>query len=327
LKDAAEIKMSRLSGPRTLVIGELNVDIVATGIQSLPEMGLEVLAKDCELTLGSASAIFAVGMSKLGNDVTFLSQVGKDSFGDFCLLALKQAGVSTRNVSRTDRVKTGVTIALSGTHDRALVTYPGGIASLTEEQLNMSLLKRHQHIHLTSYYLQRGLQRSFAGILRQAKEQGLTTSFDPNSDPAGNWSKSINKVFRYTDVLFVNRPEALKLTGSNRVVVALNRLGELVSCVVVKLGRKGAVAIHNKRVFSDSGFKVDALDTTGSGDSFDAGFISAYLRDSSIEKCLTIGNACGALAALRAGGTAGQPTRDQLQKFLRTNKERSTRAT
>jgi sugar/nucleoside kinase (ribokinase family) len=290
-------------------------------------MGLEILAKDCEVTLGSASAIFAVGMSKLGNDVTFLSQVGKDSFGDFCLRALKQAGVSTRNVSRTDRVKTGVTIALSGTHDRALVTYPGGIASLTEEQLNMSLLKRHQHIHLTSYYLQRGLRSSFAGILRQAKEQGLTTSFDPNSDPAGDWSKSINKVFRYTDVLFVNRPEALKLTSSNGVERALNRLGELVSCVVVKLGRKGAVAIHNKRVFSDSGFKVDALDTTGSGDSFDAGFISAYLRDSSIQKCLRVGNACGALAALRAGGTAGQPTKDQLQKFLRTNKEQSTRAT
>ena len=76
--------------PSVLVIGELNVDIVATGLRGFPEMGAEILAQDCELTLGSASAIFAVGMSKLGHKVTFVSQVGRDSFGDFCITTLKQ---------------------------------------------------------------------------------------------------------------------------------------------------------------------------------------------------------------------------------------------
>ena len=55
--------MSRSQAPRILVIGELNVDVVAAGVRQLPEAGAEVLAKDCELTLGSASAIFAAGSS------------------------------------------------------------------------------------------------------------------------------------------------------------------------------------------------------------------------------------------------------------------------
>src|SRR5829696_626394 len=103
--------MSRFKGPKILVIGELNVDIVATGLRSLPEMGSEILADKCELTLGSASAIFAAGMAKLGHGVTFFSHVGQDYFGDFCLRTLKQSGISIRHVTRKANEKTGVTIA------------------------------------------------------------------------------------------------------------------------------------------------------------------------------------------------------------------------
>ena len=99
---------------KILVIGELNVDIVATGLHSVPEMGAEILAENCELTLGSASAIFATGMARLGHEVRFISHVGQDHFGDFCLRTLKQLGVSTKNVTRKPEEKTGVTIALSG---------------------------------------------------------------------------------------------------------------------------------------------------------------------------------------------------------------------
>src|ERR1051326_7607682 len=125
--------MGRSTTPRILVIGELNVDIVLAGLESIPKFGAEILARDCELTLGSASAIFAVGLSKLGHPVTFVSQVGRDSFGDFCIDALKQAGVSTRNVARTNE-QTGVTIALSSVRDRALVTFPGAISTFTAER-------------------------------------------------------------------------------------------------------------------------------------------------------------------------------------------------
>ena len=317
MKEPRRSKMSRLGRPHILVIGELNVDIVASGLRSVPEMGVELLARDCELTLGSASAIFAAGMSKLGHPVTFVSQVGRDRFGDFCIDALKQAGVSTKNVARTDE-KTGVTIALSNSRDRALVTYQGAISTLTADRIDRSLLKRHQHLHLTSYYLQRGLQPSFADLFRQAKTEGLTTSFDPNSDPTRAWSKRINRVLRHTDVLFLNKREASSLTRKATALAALKSLGKLVPCAVVKLGDRGAIAMNENRVSTDSGFRIKVRDTTGAGDSFDAGFISSYLREAPLSECLRIGNACGALSALRVGGTAGQPTPQELERFLRS---------
>jgi sugar/nucleoside kinase (ribokinase family) len=313
--------MSRLVGPRVLVIGELNVDIVATGLRNLPQMGSEIIARDFSLTLGSASAIFAVGMAKLGHAVTFVSQVGKDHFGDFCLKALKASGVPTDNVCRNVKVKTGATMAFSGVHDRALVTYPGAIESFSYEQLNMSLLKGHKHLHMTSYFLQKGLRSSFPKIFRRAKELGLTTSFDPNSDPADSWSKAIRNVLLHTDVLFLNQREAMQLTRAATVHSALKNLEELVPCAVVKLGARGAIAVRGAEVGRAPGFKVKAVDTTGAGDSFDAGFISGYLGGAPLAECLRQGNACGAFSALEPGGVAGQPNAKQLRKFLRSKNQ------
>jgi len=305
--------------PKILVIGELNVDIVATGLRSMPEMGTEILAEDCELTLGSASAIFAAGVAKLGHKVTFVSHVGRDYFGAFCMDALQRMGVSAKHVTRKADEKTGVTIALSGKRDRALVTHSGAVATLTSDCIGDSLMKQHHHLHLTSYYLQKALQPSFADIFRRAKELGLTTSFDPNSDPSNKWTKSIDGVLRYTDVLFVNEREAARLTRASTPKAALKALGTKVPCAVIKRGPRGAMAIQDGKTAKDSGFKVTAVDTTGAGDSFDAGFVSAYVRQQPLAECLRIGNACGALSATRLGGTAGQPTERELQTFLRFN--------
>src|SRR5882724_11362960 len=108
------------AGNRVIVIGELNIDAVASGLSATPTMGAEVLAANFQLTLGSASAIFASGIAKLSHEVTFIAKVGADHFGDFCLAALREAGVSTRYVSREKDLRTGVTISLSTPSDRAL---------------------------------------------------------------------------------------------------------------------------------------------------------------------------------------------------------------
>jgi sugar/nucleoside kinase (ribokinase family) len=180
-------------------------------------------------------------------------------------------------------------------------------------------MKRNDHLHLTSYYLQKALQPSFADILRRAKALGLTTSFDPNSDPSNKWTRSIDGVLRYTDVLLVNEREASQITRSSTPKAALKTLGAKVQCAVIKRGPHGAMAIHDGATVVDSGFKIRVLDTTGAGDSFDAGFVSAYVRKAPLAECLRIGNACGALSATRVGGTAGQPTESELQAFLRSN--------
>src|SRR6185369_10726812 len=97
-------------------------------------------------------------------------------------------------------------------------------------------------------------------------------------------------------------------------------LSALVPCSVVKLGAEGAIAIDNTGITSASAFKVAVKDTTGAGDSFDAGFVSSYIRGNRLDDCLRTANACGALSTLQAGGTESQPNTKELKKFLKANK-------
>lgn len=303
-----------------VVIGELNIDAIATGLSEAPKIGAEILASDFQLTLGSASAIFASGVAKLGHPVTFISRVGADDFGKFCLAALREAGISTRHISRDNGVKTGVTVSLSTSRDRALVTYLGATASLGHEHIRISLLKGQSHLHMTSYFLQTRLRSSYPRIFREARKMGLSTSFDPNSDPSHAWSNRICEVLAHTDVLFLNETEALQLTGARNVRHALKTLSGEMRCAVIKLGARGSVAVKDREITSAPGFKVTATDTTGAGDSFAAGFISSYLRGDSVADCLRTGNACGALSTLLVGGTAGQPNSQGLRKFLEAHR-------
>ncbi|HEY8560327.1 MAG TPA: carbohydrate kinase family protein, partial [Pyrinomonadaceae bacterium] len=134
---------------RVAVIGELNVDIVASGLARPPELGAEIIAADLEITLGSASAIFASGVSKLGHPVNFISKVGADDYGRFCLEALRNLGVSTDKIKLDEAAKTGVTLALSTRSDRALVTYLGTISTLRAAEIDLTELADCRHLHMT----------------------------------------------------------------------------------------------------------------------------------------------------------------------------------
>ncbi|MBA2524466.1 MAG: sugar kinase [Pyrinomonadaceae bacterium] len=298
------------------IVGELSVDLIASGLGSEPILGQEILAESFEITLGSASAIFACGIANLGRGVTFISRVGADHFGAFCAAALARKGISTNHIEISKSAKTGVTIVLSTRQDRALVTYPGAIAELGFADVPLEALENHRHLHLTSYFLQSNLRPDFARLVTEAKGRGLTVSFDPNSDPTQSWDAQIFDVIKQTDILFLNETEAKQLTSQIDLGAAIRRLGSYCPCVVIKLGSKGAAALYRGEFASVDGFAVNGVDTTGAGDSFAAGFVHVFLDGKDLRDCLTFGNACGALSTTQAGGTNGQPNLRQVQDFL-----------
>ncbi|MGB7070395.1 MAG: sugar kinase [Pyrinomonadaceae bacterium] len=299
-----------------VVIGELNVDLVASGLKSEPILGHEIVADNFNMTLGSASAIFSCGIARLGRGVTFVSRIGSDEFGEFCVAALSRKGVSTERILVRGESRTGVTVVMSTPNDRALVTYLGAIAELEFADIPVDVLDGHRHLHMSSYYLQTALQPDFGRLMAEAKQKGLTASFDPNSDPDQARNEKIFEVIKHTDILFLNEPEAKLLTMQNDVRSACERLGRFCPLVVVKLGGHGAIAYRNREFVTANGFRVDAVDTTGAGDSFAAGFVHAFLDNRELKECLMIGNACGALSATKPGGTGGQPSLAELSDFV-----------
>jgi sugar/nucleoside kinase (ribokinase family) len=301
--------------PAVLVIGELNVDFVLSGLAGPPRFGGEILAQDMRMVLGSASAIFASGVARLGHPVGFISKVGSDQLGQFCLQELEGNGIST-NLIQTSSLPTGATIVLSTKEDRALITNLGAIADLTYAEIPANAFQGYQHLHLSSYFLQSGLHPDFAKIAKDAKAAGLSVSFDPNSDPDQAWDAAIWDVIAFTDVLFLNEIEALALASSTTLKEAMSSLSARAACLVVKLGSRGAVAIRGAERVHCGAFPIKVVDTTGAGDSFAAGFVHGMMHHCGLQESLQLANATGALSATQLGGTAGQPDQAALDAFL-----------
>ena len=92
---------------------------------------------------------------------------------------------------------------------------------------------------------------------------------------------------------------------------------------VIKLGKKGSLAVKDGVTYEAPAFSVKAVDTTGAGDSFNAGFIYGYLRQMDIRACLECGNGCGALNVTALGGNTGFPDEETLHTFIKAQKERN----
>lgn len=301
---------------RILVAGELNPDLVLASLTSAPEPGREVVARDFALRLGSSSAICASGLAKLGNDVAFLGKVGDDVFGRFCVEQLTGAGVDVSLVRTDPLLPTGVTVSISD-RDRALVTYPGAMEGLRADDATDSLLARFRHLHVSAYFLQRGLKPGLPSLFGRARAFGLTTSLDPGHDPYNEWGDEIRDVFRDTSVLFLNELELRHATASGDVEQGLGRLATDSTMAVVKLGARGAAATDASGVIERTpAMEVGVRDTTGAGDSFNAGFLHAWLRGWSLARALRCGVVCGSLSTRGLGGCEAQPDATDLREHL-----------
>ena len=301
---------------RVLVAGELNPDLIMSNGPVFPEPGKEVRFENIDLVLGSSSAICAVGLARLGNEVTFVGTVGADTYGDFCLDALRCAGVDVSLVQRRGDLKTGITVSISAAKDRALVTYTGATTALTTYDLPDSLFGGHSHFHVSSWFLQDGLRAGLKERFATARRAGLTTSLDPGYDPSEEWREEIFDVLGEVDVFLPNESEILGITGCQDVEAGLRELDNGNTLVIGKLGADGCVAYSQGKWDQSGAFTIDVLDATGAGDSFNAGFLHTWLRGEELSDCLRFASACGALSTQGLGGTVAQPSEEAARHFL-----------
>jgi sugar/nucleoside kinase (ribokinase family) len=293
-----------------LVLGDLNPDLVLRGEGVEPAFGqVERLVDAADLVIGGSGAIVACGAARLGLRTAIAGVVGDDLFGRFMLDALSAHGVEVGGVVVDPGLQTGLTVVLTREDDRAMLTFPGAIAALGADALDPDLVRSARHVHVASYFLQTGLAPGLRDLFRLA---GATTSIDPNWDPAEDWDAGLRELLPLTDVLLPNAEEAVRIAGRadpEEAALALSAEGPL---VVVKLGAEGALAVRGEevvRVAAPPG--VEPVDTTGAGDSFDAGVLAGLLGGWPLERALALGCTCGALSTRAAGGTAAQPTLEE----------------
>lgn len=299
-----------------VVVGELNADLILSG-DVTPAFGqVERLIDDASLVMGSSSAICACGMARLGLRVAFAGKVGEDTLGQFVLRELERHGVATAGVVVDPALKTGLTVILSRADDRALLTYPGTIAALRYDEVDPALLAQARHLHMGSYYLLDAMRPDAPRLFAHAHELGLSVSLDTNYDPLERWEGGLAEALRHVDIFLPNRTELLAIARQPDEGAALATLAQAVPTVAVKLGGQGARARQAGRDTYAPATPVDAIDTTGAGDSFDAGFIYGHLAGWPLEQTLRMACVTGALSTRAVGGTAAQATLDEALALL-----------
>lgn len=298
------------------IAGEINLDLILYGLPASMPVERELLASDFQATLGSSSGILAHNLAVLGARVGFVTMVGRDPLGRIALQRLEESGVDlSRTALRSDRT-TGVTVLLHHGADRHILTYPGTMSDLTVDDLDFDYLRSSRHFHVSSLFLQTSLAPGLPDLFRRLKSAGLTLSLDTNDDPSGEWAGVLDELLGLVDILLPNDAELCRIARRDTLDESLAALAGRVPCIAVKCGAKGAVIQKGSERFVVPPVTVTPIDTIGAGDSFNAGFLLAWLQGLLPEACGLAGNITGALSTLAPGGTEAYRDRSRVAKFL-----------
>ncbi len=294
-------------------IGDINVDIVTSKIGDVPPRDSQILVEDMGLSSGGCCANFSKALSRLGAEVRFIGRVGDDLFGDFVRQSME--GIDLR---LSVGGKTGITVAIAFDVDsRSFITFPGSNSELSFGDIDLDLIEG-RCLHVASFFLQ-GLREKTKELIDFAHSRDMFVSFDTGWDPRG-WSgedkKIVEDVLGGVDVFFPNLAEGEAITGSGDKKTICDELLDLGTRIVaLKCGKDGSFIATKDDYFFVPAFKVDAVDTTGAGDVFDAGLIYGYLEGWDLEKVGRFASAAAALST-RGRGSGNYPVRVEVEQLM-----------
>ena len=264
----------------------------------------------------------AVALVKLGHRAKLYSLVRADLFGDYVLKSGRDAGVDMLGVARDSDLPTTVSlVCIHPDGERSFIVNEGADNAICETCFDMDALKAADVMSVGSAFCAQSLTGSIAGLLKAAKDAGVTTCVDVMRGPDPDAKSAARKFLPYTDFVFPNYDEGCWLTDEtelDRIGASLLSMGA--GHAVVKTGRDGChVFAQNGEHTHVLGFQIDDVkDTTGAGDHFAAGFIAALMEGKSPVECARFANAVAA-CSIRYVGTTGLAGREEVEALLQSD--------
>ena len=293
------------------VVGEIYLDHIFTGFAKWPQPGEEVFTREYVQELGGGAAITACALGQLQRSVRVVGVVGMKEMA-WIAQRLSTFGVSSANLCAVDEA-TGVTVSVSTTVDRSFFTYLGANARL-EEQLASEPLIEHlteaRHVHFAMPIT----AALGAQLLDRLRSAGCTTSLDVGHQPHWLLDPANFVTCSRADYLLPNEREARIMCGGDGDAYLRFTESRHWPSGVVKLGAHGAAMRDGNGTVQVDALHVQAVDTTGAGDAFDAGLIDGLLDGKSNRECLRRGCICGGLSTRAVGALAGLPTRPDFDR-------------
>lgn len=295
--------------PQVIALGDINVDFIAH-IPYYPQLGGDGVAHRARLYSGGSAANTALVLARCGVKVGLIARVGRDALAAKTLVELTDAGVDDRQIQYDPELTTGMMfVAVTPDGERTMFGYRGANAWLDPALLQPAEIVRAKVLHISGYALLESPQRDAAlQALELARQAGLKVSLDVGVEVARSLNDEICDLLPVIDWIFPNELEAASLVGHADGPQAVERFLDYgLEAVILKLGEMGCVIGTSEGIFSIPAFDVQAQDTTGAGDSFDAGFIAGWLNGLSWRASGVLANALGGLAASVIGAGESLP--------------------
>jgi ribokinase len=304
--------------PHIVVIGSLNMDIVIEA-DRYPHPGETILGHNARFIPGGKGANQAVAAARLGAKTTMIGAVGADSFGQELLLALDADRISRNSVKVVDGSSTGIASIFLSSGDNSIVVVPGANHQLLAEDIDKydDII---QDADIILLQLEIPLE-TVCHAAKKAKAFGKTVILNPAPAQA-----LPDDLLRNVDYMTPNRTELSLLTGMNtegeELEAAMRSLIQMgVTHVVTTLGADGSAFVEKGGILQKvSGYKVSVIDTTGAGDSFNAGLAYSLALRSSLEQSVSFAAKVSALAVTRFGAQAGMPSSKEVALFAKSSK-------
>lgn len=311
-----------------VALGELLIDFTENGTS---EQGNRLL----EVNPGGAPCNVLSMLAKLDKKTGFIGKVGSDQFGTMLKGTLENVGIATEGLVIDQDVNT--TLAFVHTYpdgDREFSFYrnPGADMMLTEDDVRADMIEQAKIFHFgTLSMTHEGVRKATHKALETAKAAGCLISFDPNLRPPlwdslDNAKEQMEYGFQYCDILKISDNEIQFVTGKEDYDegIAYLQVKYNIPLILLTMGKDGSRAYYKGKRIGKPGFKVDAIETTGAGDTF-CGCALGYILDhgldsltqSQIEEMLTFANAGAALVTLKKGAIYSMPERSEIEEMMK----------
>lgn len=300
-----------------MLYGSVFLDIVFTGIPSLPQAGTEIYADGMGSSPGGV-ANMAVASARLGLQTALATAFGDDAYGDFLWHTLADQERIDLSASRqfTDW-HTPVTISMAYNRDRAMLTHEHPSPVPISELLQAAPTTRAAIVSISS--------ECDLAWAKKRKAEGMLLVGDTGWDPSGEWNTDALEAARVLDVFLPNSAEAMAYTRTEDPRAALMDLADYVPCAIVTCGGQGSIGLDGNTGEEEwvPALPVNAVDATGAGDNYTAAFLAGTLRGWPLRQRMAFGNLCAGLAVQQVGGSLAAPGWGDISDWYDSVKERS----
>lgn len=302
------MSIQRQNAPEVVCVGILVADIIARPIRELPRRGQLALVEQMVTHIGGCAANTGIGLARLGIETGVIGKAGTDGLGDFLVRCLQENNVDVRSLVRNDAAATSATMVMvSEDGERTFLHYLGANAEFTYEDVNLEYLELARVLHVAGSFLMPKLDgEPTARLMKTAREMGLVTSLDTAWDARNRWMSLLKDVLPYVDYFVPSIEEAKRLTGRDKPEeIAASLLDCGVGTVGLKMGEEGCYLRSGGDAVRLPAYKVQAVDATGAGDAFVAGFLTGVVKGWDLELTGRFANAVGACCVQALGTTTG----------------------